>query len=152
MDPLLATEIDPSVAEGDEEHSGGYYRCRDDISNFRVKVRIRKVQVQSSVSLTSNSDDEEEDLRSSPSGSNSSKSWLGNVTLGWQEKLFSPAEENYYREAKEEDFSGNVLKRKFFRDVQDAKKRSKTLASQQIFTCLDGELYQQDEVIFLLFY
>ena len=25
MDPLLA-DIDPSVAEGDEEHSGGYYR------------------------------------------------------------------------------------------------------------------------------
>ena len=42
-------------------------------------------------------------------------------------------------------FEGNVLKKKFFRDVQDAKKRSKTLA-QQIFTCLDGELYQHDEV------
>ena len=40
---------------------------------------------------------------------------------------------------------GNVLKKKFFRDVQEAKKRAKTLA-QPIFTCLDGELYEQDEV------
>ena len=39
MDPLL-TDIDPSVAEGDEEQSGAYYRCRDDIENFRLKVRV----------------------------------------------------------------------------------------------------------------
>lgn len=151
MDPLLA-EIDPSVAEGDEEHSGGYYRCRDDISNFRLKVRVRKVQTATSASsaltLTSgNSDDEEDDEPSSPGSANSSSlTWLGNVTLSWQEKVFSASEENYYRCAKEEDFRGNVLKRKFYRDVQDAKKRSKSLA-QQIFTCLDEELYEHDEVI-----
>ena len=51
MDPLLA-DIDPSVAEGDEEHSGGYYRCRDDISNFRIKVRVRKVVPTSASSVT----------------------------------------------------------------------------------------------------
>ena len=51
MDPLLA-DIDPSVAEGDEEHSGGYYRCRDDISNFRIKVRVRKVVSTSASSVT----------------------------------------------------------------------------------------------------
>ena len=55
------------------------------------------------------------------------------------------AEENYYRDAKEEDFLGNVLKKKFFRDVQEAKKRGKTLG-QKVFTCLDGELYENDEV------
>ena len=39
MDPLLA-DIDPSVAEGDEEQSGACYRCRDDIEHFRLKVRV----------------------------------------------------------------------------------------------------------------
>ena len=42
MDPLLA-EIEPAVAEGDEEQSGAYYRCRDDIEHFRVKVRVSLV-------------------------------------------------------------------------------------------------------------
>ena len=68
-----------------------------------------------------------------------------------QEKLFSPTEEIYYRNAKEEDFHGNVLKRKYFKDVQDAKKRSKPLG-QKIFTCLDGELYENDEVGTIFFY
>ena len=39
MDPLLA-DIDPAVAEGDEEQSGACYRCRDDIEHFRLKVRV----------------------------------------------------------------------------------------------------------------
>ena len=42
MDPLL-TDIDPSVAEGDEEQSGAYYRCRDDIEHFRLKVRVSHI-------------------------------------------------------------------------------------------------------------
>ena len=47
----------------------------------------------------------DEDDPSSPSTSTASSAvWLGNVTLGWQEKLFSLDEENYYRGAKEEDF------------------------------------------------
>ena len=86
------------------------------------------------------------------SPSSTSTTWLGNVTFGWQEKLFSPTEEIYYRNAREEDFHGNVLKRKYFKDVQEAKKRSKPLG-QKIFTCLDGELYENDEVgtqIFIL--
>ena len=68
-----------------------------------------------------------------------------------QEKLFSPTEEIYYRNAKEEDFHGNVLKRKYFKDVQEAKKRSKPLG-QKIFTCLDGELYENDEVGTIYYY
>ena len=86
-------------------------RCRDDISNFRVKIRVRKVvPTATSSTLTVRSsenedDDEYEGSTSSPTGSvNSTPVWLGNVTLGWQEKVFSPTEENYYRGAKEEDF------------------------------------------------
>jgi hypothetical protein len=68
--------------------------------------------------------------------------------LGWQEKCFSHVEEHFYQEAKEEDFQGNVLKKKFFRDVQAAQKRSQILG-QKIFTCLDGELYEHDEVRYI---
>ena len=51
---------------------------------------------------------EDDDLPSSPASSSTSSTWLGNVTLAWQEKLFSPCEENYYRRAKEEDFQGKA--------------------------------------------
>ncbi len=67
------------------------------------------------------------------------------VTLGWQEKSYSPTEEAFYMAAKEEDFHSNVLRKKFFRDVHDANKRRRQLG-QKIFTCLDGELYEDDEV------
>ena len=74
-----------------------------------------------------------------------SNKWIADITLGWQEKCYSPAEEKFYISAKEDDFHGNVLRKKFFRDVNDAQKRRKTLG-QKIFTCLDGELYEHDEV------
>ena len=117
------------------------------VSLFILKIGVNFVNVVKLCPIFSSTSEEteDEDLPSSPASSSTSSTWLGNVTLAWQEKLFSPSEENYYRKAKEEDFQGNVLKKKFFRDVQDAKKRSKTLA-QQIFTCLNGELYQHDEV------
>ena len=123
MDPLL-TEIEPAVAEGDEEQSGAYYRCRDDIEHFRVKVRVslsiwatcvpsfvkcffiflvqvRKVVAASNFSVTTTEEDEEP---SSPASSSVNAQWIANVTLGWQEKLYSQEEENYYLKAKEEDF------------------------------------------------
>ena len=43
---------------------------------------------------------------------------LGELTVAWQEKKFSPAEIKFYSSAKEEEFHGDVLKMKFFRDVQ----------------------------------
>ena len=67
------------------------------------------------------------------------------MTFGWQEKIFSPSEEQYFQKAKEDDFQGNVLKKKYYKDIQEAKKRSKKLG-QKIFTCLDGELYENEEV------
>jgi hypothetical protein len=46
------------------------------------------------------------------------ESGLGELTVSWQEKKFSPAEIQFYSAAKEDDFHGDVLKMKFFRDVQ----------------------------------
>ena len=46
------------------------------------------------------------------------ESGLGELTVAWQEKKFSPAEIKFYSSAKEEEFHGDVLKMKFFRDVQ----------------------------------
>ena len=45
-------------------------------------------------------------------------SGFGELTLSWQEKKFSPAELKFYSASKEEDCHGDVLKMKFFRDVQ----------------------------------
>ena len=48
---------------------------------------------------------EEDEEPSSPSSSSAvNAQWIANVTLGWQEKLFSPKEETFYQKAKEEDF------------------------------------------------
>ena len=112
----------------------------------------RVILASSSTAGTGTEDDDEDEEEGSISPTNSvstSAMWLGNVTFGWQEKIFSPSEEVFYRKAKEEDFQGNVLKKKFYKDVQEAKKRSKTLG-QKIFTCLDGELYENDEVSLFL--
>ena len=56
-----------SVAQEDEEHSGGYYRCRDEISNFKIRVRVKKVIIAANSSSTGGTDtgtgteDEEEE-------------------------------------------------------------------------------------------
>ena len=51
---------------------------------------------------------EEDEEPSSPSSSSAvNAQWIANVTLGWQEKLFSPKEETFYQKAKEEDFQVN---------------------------------------------
>ena len=105
----------------------------------------RVILASSSTAGTEDDDDEDEESISPTNSVSTSAQWIGSVTFGWQEKIFSPAEEVHYRKAKEEDFHGNVLKKKFYKDVQEAKKRSKTLG-QKIFTCLDGELYENDEV------
>ena len=47
---------------------------------------------------------EEDEEPSSPASSSVNAQWIANVTLGWQEKLFSPKEETFYQKAKEEDF------------------------------------------------
>ena len=122
-----------------------FFRCRDDISNFKVRVKVKRVILASSSTAGTEDDDEDEESISPTNSVSTSAQWIGSVTFGWQEKIFSPAEEVHYRKAKEEDFHGNVLKKKFYKDVQEAKKRSKTLG-QKIFTCLDGELYENDEV------
>jgi len=54
----------------------------------------------------------------SSSGKEEDDNGFGEITVGWQEKRFSPAEIKFYTSSREEDFHGNVLKMKFFRDVQ----------------------------------
>ena len=50
---------------------------------------------------------EEDEEPSSPASSSVNAQWIANVTLGWQEKLFSAKEETFYQKAKEEDFQVN---------------------------------------------
>ena len=65
-------------------------------------VQVRKVVNTSNFSVTTTEEDEEPSSPSSSSAVNAQ--WIANVTLGWQEKLFSPKEETFYQKAKEEDF------------------------------------------------
>ena len=66
-----------------------------------VYFKVRKVVASSNFSVTTTEEDEEP---SSPASSSVNAQWIANVTLGWQEKLFSPQEETFYQKAKEEDF------------------------------------------------
>ena len=63
----------------------------------------------SNFSVTTTEEDEEP---SSPASSSVNAQWIANVTLGWQEKLFSPQEETFYQKAKEEDFQVRTSCRK----------------------------------------
>ena len=67
-----------------------------------VYFKVRKVVASSNFSVTTTEEDEEPSSPSSSSAVNAQ--WIANVTLGWQEKLFSPKEETFYQKAKEEDF------------------------------------------------
>ena len=80
------------------------------VSLFILKIGVNFVNVVKLCPIFSSTSEEteDEDLPSSPASSSTSSTWLGNVTLAWQEKLFSPCEENYYHRAKEEDFQGSM--------------------------------------------
>ena len=68
-------------------------------------VQVRKVVNTSNFSVTTTEEDEEP---SSPASSSVNAQWIANVTLGWQEKLFSLPEETFYQKAKEEDFQVHI--------------------------------------------
>ena len=77
---------------------------------------------------------------------------IEDTIIQWQQKKFSKQEIKFYSDSKEEDFHQNVLKKKFYRDVQTIK-RKKTKSAQvnkqdsnRIYTLVDGELANVDEV------
>ena len=177
-DSLWGSGIEPVVTDEDLECSGGVYRCRDDISNFSFRVRVRKVNpVSSSLSASSltlergagavsdSNDSLRSELGSRPLGDRDKDSkdehkdtdLVEDITIQWQQKKFSQQEIKCYSEAKEEDFHQNVLKKKFFRDVQAlTKRRSKSAPTNKsdlhrIYTLVDGELANLDEVKYILF-
>ena len=100
-----------------------FFRCRDDISNFKVRVKVKRVILASSSTAGTEDDDEDEESISPTNSVSTSAQWLGSVTFGWQEKIFSPAEEVHYRKAREEDFHGNVLKKKFYKDPTERNRK-----------------------------
>ena len=172
-DSILGGNIEAVVTDEDLECSGGVYRCRDDISNFRFRIKVKKVNPVSGSSLSASSltlgsgaggvSDSNESLRSDlDSRVNIDKERrddvkdmdiIEDIVIQWQQKKFSKQEIKFYSDAKEEDFHQNVLKKKFYRDVQ-AMKRKKGKSSQpnkqdshRIYTLVDGELANIDEVI-----
>lgn len=177
-DSLWGSGIEPVVTDEDLECSGGVYRCRDDISNFSFRVRVRKVNPVSS-SLSASSLTLERGAGVVSDSNDSLRSELGSralidrdkdrkdeykdtdlvedITIQWQQKKFSKEEIKLYSEAKEEDFHQNVLKKKFFRDVQAlTRRRSKSAPTNKsdlhrIYTLVDGELANLDEVKYILF-
>ena len=41
-EPILGNGIEPVMTDEDLECSGGIYRCRDDILNFKFRIRLGK--------------------------------------------------------------------------------------------------------------
>ena len=175
-DSVLGAGIEPVITDEDLECSGGVYRCRDDISNFSFRIRVRKVNPVSGSSLSASSitlgsetgavTGSNDSLRSEREGNvnkdrerkdefQESSDVVEDVTIEWQQKKFSKQEIKFYSQAKEEDFHQNVLKKKFYRDVQALiKKRGKSHSlkkteSNRIYTLVDGELTSADEVCFV---
>lgn len=67
---------------------------------------------------------------------------LDDVVIGWQQKLFSNAELDFYSKKSESHFENNVLGRKLF---HEAKKVDKTPRPHRICTLLDGEVVKPDD-------
>jgi hypothetical protein len=165
-DSILGSSIEPVITDEDLECSGGVYRCRDDISNFKFRIKVKKVNPVAGSSLSASS----LTLGSGAGGASDSNDSLRgelesivnidrdrdrkdniqdadiveDITIQWQQKNFSKQEIKYYSEAKEEDFHQNVLKKKFYRDVQAlTKKKGKSVPLSkveinQIYTLVDG--------------
>ena len=171
-DSILGCGIEAVVTDEDLECSGGVYRCRDDISNFKFRIKVKRVNPVSGSSLSASSltlgsgaggvSDSNESLRSELDAkeiydrdrkdNNSDMDVIEDTIIQWQQKKFSKQEIKFYSDSKEEDFHQNVLKKKFYRDVQTIK-RKKTKPAQvnkqdtnRIYTLVDGELANVDEV------
>jgi hypothetical protein len=154
-DSILGSSIEPVITDEDLECSGGVYRCRDDISNFKFRIKVKKVNPVAGSSLSASS----LTLGSGAGGASDSNDSLRgelesivnidrdrdrkdniqdadiveDITIQWQQKNFSKQEIKYYSEAKEEDFHQNVLKKKFYRDVQAlTKKKGKSVPSTNV--------------------
>lgn len=178
-------DIDPALTGvDDDEYTGGVYRCRDNIANLKVRVKVRRVnhsgpKVGLAKGQTSRSprtehvvhggrkdtsyhdyDNDEDEQEGADEENPNSPPEVEEVVVGWQEKVFSPGEVRMYSEAKEEDFHSNVLKKKFFRDVQALGKKAQVKVKAagssntgkasrccQIFTLVDGELSSLNDVI-----
>ena len=173
-DSILGHGIEPVLTDEDLECSGGVYRCRDDISNFVFRIKVKKINPVAGSSLSASSltlgsntggaSDSNDSLRGeSESVGNLERDRerkddihdadiIEDVTIQWQQKKFSKQEIKYYSEAKEEDFHQNVLKKKFYRDVQAlTKKKGKSVPlnkseQNRIYTLVDGELASSEEV------
>ena len=171
-DSILGSGIEPVITDEDLECSGGVYRCRDDISNFKFRIKVKRINpvAGSSVSASSltlgsgGASDSNDSLRGELESivnvdrdrerkdNTQDADVIEDVTIQWQQKKFSKQETKYYSEAKEEDFHQNVLKKKFYRDVQSlTKKKGKSVALNKvdlnrIYTLVDGELANSEEV------
>ena len=86
-------------------------RCRDNINNLRLRIRIGPVtsSLPSMLSLSSDSSSSSPEKTAGP---------REEVTLAWQEKVFSKEEFRHYSNSKEEDFEAPMKKKL----VCDAKK------------------------------
>ena len=111
----LFAELEPP----EESNGVGSYRCRDNINNLRLRVKIRPVSsaLPSVLSLSSSTDTAE----SSPEKTepvNTRFSIKEEVSLSWQQKIFSKSEFRVYANVKEDDFESPMNKKL----VGDAKK------------------------------
>ena len=107
----LFAELEPP----EESNGVGSYRCRDNINNLRLRVKIRPVSsaLPSVLSLSSSTETAE---KTEPV--NTRFSIKEEVSLSWQQKIFSKSEFRVYANAKEDDFESPMNKKL----VGDAKK------------------------------
>ena len=148
---FFGNEIDTGLDDLDEDCSGGIYRCRDDIANFKLRVRVRKIDpagtILSSSAEMSGVEGSRESVQST-TDLNGETELQHDLVIGWQQKIFSPQEIAFYSNSKDDDFDTNVLKKKFYRDVQAMVKKdnSKSNSKSVVYTEIDGELSTYEDV------
>ena len=103
----LFAELEPP----EESNGVGSYRCRDNISNLRLRVKIRPVSsaLPSVLSLSSSTDTAESSPEKEPTRARFSIKEETN--LSWQQKVFSKTEFRHYANAKEQDFETPMSKK-----------------------------------------
>ena len=111
----LFAELEPP----EETQGVGVYRCRDSINNLRFRVKISPVSSKLPSVLSLSSSSSSDAAESSPEREVRSRDQLREeISLTWQQKVFSRTEFRQFANAKEDDYESPMNKKL----VCDAKK------------------------------
>ncbi|XP_035912690.1 Meckel syndrome type 1 protein homolog [Anopheles stephensi] len=114
-----------------KQYKTGVYRTSGPISNFRCRLTIRKIHSLIDVPILEGLDKSLEDRETAENGTNETR------TIGWQEKIFSHYERDYYR-IKENCKTDHH--KKYYHML-----KTDSHAPQLLFTYVDEDNYYPDD-------